>query len=211
MRGTAVDHITDLLGGRRVMPVLVVPDVAMAAPLARALAAGGLKAVEVTLRTPQALEAVSIMAAAAPSLAVGVGTVRTPAQAAASKAAGARFLVSPGTTPDLAAAMKATGLPCLPGAASASEVMARVADGFETLKFFPAEQAGGVAALKAFDGPFADVAFCPTGGIGLDKIESYLALPNVICVGGSWIATEPLMRAGDWARIEENAARAAGF
>ena len=200
-----------ILEGVRVLPVLVIRELDHAAPLADALVAGGLRAVEVTLRSPVSIQAVAAMRRAAPELQVGAGTIRTVADVQAAKAAGADFLVSPGTTPALAEAFRDSGLPVIPGVATASEAMARADDGFTLLKFFPAERVGGVAALKDLAGPLPDLRFCPTGGIGEERIADYLALPNVVCVGGSWIAPEALQAAGDWAAIEANARRAAAF
>jgi 2-dehydro-3-deoxyphosphogluconate aldolase/(4S)-4-hydroxy-2-oxoglutarate aldolase len=167
--------------------------------------------VEVTLRTPAALDAIVAMRAAAPGLAVGAGTLLTPADVDAAVAAGADFLVSPGTTPALAQAFLASGLPSLPGVATASEAIARRAEGFAELKFFPAEAIGGTALLKSWLGPLPDLAFCPTGGISPAKATDYLALANVACIGGSWIASEASMDAQDWAGIEARAAAAAGL
>ncbi|MFC4723769.1 bifunctional 4-hydroxy-2-oxoglutarate aldolase/2-dehydro-3-deoxy-phosphogluconate aldolase [Glycocaulis abyssi] len=188
-----------------VIPVLTVEDIKTAAPLARALAAGGLKVIELTLRTPIALDAMKAMQDAAPDLMVGMGTVRTPEQAHASAEAGAAFLVSPGLTPALGDAMLATGLACLPGVATAGEAMAAREQGFEVLKFFPAEPAGGIAYLKALAGPLPDVRFCPTGSISRERAPDYLALPNVVCVGGSWIADTKDITSGNWAAITANA------
>lgn len=184
-----------------IIPVLVVQDVADAAPLARALVAGGLSALEVTLRTPAALDAIRAMVEV-PGGIVGAGTLITPDDVRAAKAAGARFGVSPGATPALLAACAAEGLPLLPGAATASEAMALLEQGFDMLKFFPAEASGGAAALKAIGAPLPQIGFCPTGGIGPGNVQTYLALPNVICCGGSWVAPADLVAAGDWAGIE---------
>jgi len=194
-----------------VIPVLVVETLAEAAPLARALAGGGLKVLEVTLRSACALDAIAVMAEAAPDAIVGAGTVLNAADVADCKAAGARFAVSPGATPDLLDAAERAELPLLPGAATASEVMALLARGYDTLKFFPAEPAGGIAMLKALGGPLPQVRFCPTGGIAAANAAAYLALPNVLCVGGSWVAPKPALAAGDWARIGEVAKAAARF
>lgn len=188
-----------------VIPVLAVKRLGDAAPLARALAAGGLKVIELTLRTEVALDAMKAMQDAAPELLVGMGTVRTPEDAAKSAREGAAFLVSPGLTPALGEAMLATGLACLPGVATAGEAMAAREQGFEVLKFFPAEPAGGVAYLKALAGPLPDVRFCPTGSISRERAPDYLALANVVCVGGSWIATTADIDAGNWAAITANA------
>lgn len=194
-----------------VIPVLVVSDPAVAAPLAKALVAGGLDVLEVTLRTPAALEAVRAMRQAAPQAAVGVGTVRTPQDLRDAAEAGAAFAVSPGATPRLLDASQEIGPPLLPGAATASEAMALAERGWRTLKFFPAEAAGGRPLLSALRGPLPDVAFCPTGGIGPDSAPDWLRLPNVLCVGGSWVAPADAVAAQDWARVERLAAEAAAL
>ncbi|MEV5553131.1 bifunctional 4-hydroxy-2-oxoglutarate aldolase/2-dehydro-3-deoxy-phosphogluconate aldolase [Nonomuraea wenchangensis] len=194
-----------------VIPVVVIEDAATAVPLARALVAGGLPAIEVTLRTPAAREAIARIAAEVPEATVGAGTVRTADDIAASAAAGARFLVSPGTTPSLVEALEASGLPYLPGAATVSEVMALAERGIRELKFFPAEAAGGVPYLKALSGPVPDVRFCPTGGIRATTAADYLALPNVGCVGGTWLTPADALAAGDWARVEKLASEAAAL
>ncbi len=197
--------IDEILSDATVIPVLEVQNVVSAAPLARALAAGGLRVVELTLRTDCALDALRAMQDAAPGLIVGMGTVRTERDAIEAAAAGAAFLVSPGATPPLLTALGATGVPALPGVATASEVMTAFDAGFRTMKFFPAEAAGGVPYLKSFAGPFPDIAFSPTGGGGLDRAAEYLALPNVACVGGSWIAPKAAIAAGDFEEIEKTA------
>lgn len=194
-----------------VIPVIVIDDVAQAVPLARALVEGGLPVLEVTLRTPAALAAVREIARALPEAMVGVGTVINEAQLAAAQAAGARFAVSPGLTPALAEAQRRSGLPLLPGAATASELMFALECGYEQLKFFPAEAAGGPAMLKSLHGPFADVRFCPTGGITETNAPAYLALPNVVCVGASWLVPKAALAAGDWAAIHALAQRAAAL
>lgn len=190
-----------------VVPVIVVDDLASAAPLARALVAGGLPALEVTLRTPAALEAIRAMADVEGGV-VGAGTLLTPADVKAAKAAGARFGVSPGATERLLDACAEYGLPLLPGAATASEIMALLEHGYTVQKFFPAEQSGGAAFLKSIGSPIPQVAFCPTGGIGLANARDYLGLPNILCVGGSWVAPKAAMAAGDWAGIMSLAAEA---
>lgn len=189
-----------MVAGVPVIPVLVIHDPAQAAPLARALVAGGLPVLEVTLRTPAALDAIRAMAQV-PGARVGAGTVLTSADVAASKAAGAIFAVSPGCTPALCDACVAADLPLLPGAVTASEAMARAEDGFDFLKFFPAEPMGGAAVLKALAAPLPRLAFCPTGGITAVSARAYLALPNVPCVGGSWLAPPALLQAGGWDAI----------
>ena len=193
-----------------VVPVLVIDDAASAADLARALVAGGLPALEVTLRTPAALDAIRAMAAV-PGGVVGAGTLLTPADVKAAKEAGARFGVSPGATPRLIDACADHGLPLLPGAATATEVMTLLEFGYTVQKFFPAEASGGAPALKAIGAPIPQVRFCPTGGVGLANAGAYLGLSNVICVGGSWVAPANLVAAGDWARITALSAEAAGL
>ena len=178
----SLEHVLQLAP---VMPVVVVDDVRHAVPLARALVAGGIPAIEVTLRTDAALEAVRASAAEVPDAVVGGGTVRRPADFAAALAAGARFAVSPGCSPDLLAAARDTDLPWLPGAATASEAMALAERGYLQQKFFPAEPAGGTRALRSLHGPLPDIRFCATGGITLGNAAEYLAVPNVACVGGS--------------------------
>ena len=191
-----------------VIPVLVIEDVAHARPLAEALVRGGLPALEVTLRTPAALDVIRAMAGV-PGGVVGAGTLLTPADVRAAKAAGAKFGVSPGATDRLIAACEDEGLPLLPGAATATEVMVLLEKGFSVQKFFPAEASGGAPALKAIGAPLPQVTFCPTGGIGLKNARDYLALPNVVCVGGSWVAPKDVMVRGDWAAITALAAEAA--
>jgi 2-dehydro-3-deoxyphosphogluconate aldolase/(4S)-4-hydroxy-2-oxoglutarate aldolase len=191
-----------------VIPVLVVEDAGTAAPLARALVAGGLPALEVTLRTPAALDAIRAMAEVEGGI-VGAGTLLTPADAKAAKAAGATFGVSPGATPRLIAACEDEGLPLLPGAVTATEVMTLLELGFTVQKFFPAETVGGAPALKSLGQPIPQVRFCPTGGIGLGNARDYLSLPNVLCVGGSWVAPMSFVAGGDWAGITRLAAEAA--
>lgn len=200
-----------LVRAASVIPVLTVGDVDKAAPLARALKAGGLSVVEMTMRTPAALDVLSAMKAAEPDMIIGMGTIRTPEQVADSMAAGADFLVSPGLSPQLVPALLASGLPVLPGVATAGEAMSAVEAGFDVLKFFPAEQAGGRPYLKSIAGPLPDIRFCPTGSITREMAPDYLALPNVVCVGGSWIATGAMIDAGDWALITANAAAAAAM
>ena len=185
-----------------VIPVLTVTRVEHAAPLARALVAGGLRVIEVTLRTPVALEVVAAMRAAAPDAIVGVGTLTRPDELAAAERAGARFGVSPGFSPDLAAAAATVAYPLLPGVMTPSELMAARAAGFTALKLFPADQAGGVGMLRALHAPFPDVVFCPTGGITAVTASDYLSLPNVPCVGGSWIAPSDRINATDWPTIQ---------
>ncbi|MDQ1259910.1 MAG: 2-dehydro-3-deoxyphosphogluconate aldolase / (4S)-4-hydroxy-2-oxoglutarate aldolase, partial [Pseudomonadota bacterium] len=183
-----------------VIPVIVLNDVAHAVPLAQALVAGGVRMLEVTLRTPQALACMEAIAREVPQAVVGAGTVRTPADAQAAARAGARFAVSPGYTPLVGQACRDAGLALLPGVATGSEIMQALEDGYTELKFFPALQAGGVAMLKAWGGPFFDVRFCPTGGVTAQNAPDFLALPNVVCVGGSWLVPQEALVRGDWAR-----------
>lgn len=193
-----------------IIPVLVVEDAATARPLAEALVAGGLPALEVTLRTPAALDAIRAMAEV-PGGIVGAGTLLTPEDVRAAKAAGAQFGVSPGATPRLIEACIAEELPLLPGAATATEVMTLFEQGYDMLKFFPAEAAGGAPALKAIGAPIPQVSFCPTGGVSPANAMAYLSLPNVICAGGSWVAPADRVAAGDWAAIEALARAAAAL
>lgn len=194
-----------------VIPVIVIDRLDDAVPLARALVAGGVKVLEVTLRTPVALQAIAAMAREVPGAIVGAGTIRSAADARAARQAGAVFGVSPGYTAEVGAACREVGLPLLPGVATASEVMAAQADGLAFLKFFPATAAGGIPLLKALAGPFPDVAFCPTGGITLQTAPEFLALPNVKVCGGSWLTPADAVKAGDWARITRLAAEAAAL
>lgn len=180
-----------------IVPVLVIEDVATARPLAEALIAGGLPALEVTLRTPAALDAIRAMAEV-PGGHVGAGTLVTAQDVRAAKAAGATFGVSPGATDELLAACEAEELPLLPGAATATEAMRLLARGYDMLKFFPAEASGGAPALKAIGAPLPQISFCPTGGVSPANAATYLSLPNVVCAGGSWVAPANLIRAGDW-------------
>ena len=194
-----------------VIPVIVLHDVAHAVPMARALVAGGIRMLEVTLRTPQALACMEAIARDVPEAVLGAGTVRSQADAQAAVNAGARFAVSPGYTSALGQACRALGLPLLPGVATGSEIMQAQADGYQQLKFFPALQAGGLAMLKAWSGPFFDMDFCPTGGLTPENAPQFLALPNVRCVGGSWLVPADALAAGDWARITALAAQAKGL
>ena len=194
-----------------VIPVIVLNDVAHAVPMARALVAGGIRMLEVTLRTPQALDCMRAIAAEVPEAVVGAGTVRHAADAEAALRAGARFAVSPGYTRSVGRACRELGLPLLPGVATGSEIMSAQEDGFTELKFFPAMQAGGPAMLKAWAGPFFDVAFCPTGGVSAENATQFLSLPNVACVGGSWLVPAEALATGDWGRIEALARAAAAL
>lgn len=193
-----------------IIPVLVIDDVAHARPLAEALVAGGLPALEVTLRTPAALDAIRAMAQV-PGGVVGAGTLVAPEDVAAAKEAGATFGVAPGATDELLAACEAHDLPLLPGAATASEAMRLLARGYDMLKFFPAEASGGAPALKAIGAPLPQISFCPTGGVNPGNAASYLSLPNVLCAGGSWVAPKDKVSAGRWDEIESLARDAASI
>lgn len=198
----------DLAGHGPVIPVIVIDRVEDAVPLARALVAGGVKVLEVTLRTPAALDCIKAMIAEVPEAIVGAGTVRSIADAQAAKDAGCQFAVSPGYTPEIGRACLDIGLPLLPGVSTASEVMMASADGYRFLKLFPATAVGGVNLLKAFASPFHDVVFCPTGGITLETAPQFLSLPNVKVCGGSWLTPADAVKTGDWARITRLAAEA---
>ena len=191
-----------------VIPVIVLHDVAHAVPMARALLAGGVRMLEVTLRTPQALACMEAIARDVPEAVLGAGTVRSAADAQAAAMAGARFAVSPGYTHKVGQACHDLGLPLLPGVATGSEIMLCQQDGLTELKFFPALQAGGVAMLKAWGGPFADIRFCPTGGVTPQNAKEFLAVPNVVCVGGSWLVPQDALSQGDWSRVTRLAAEA---
>lgn len=207
--------MTDLnqpwLGRGPIIPVIVIDDAAVAVDLARALVAGGLSALEVTLRTPAAPAAIEAIASAVPEAAIGAGTLRVPSDARLAKDAGATFAVSPGYTADLGAACAAAGLPLLPGVVTASELMLAYGDGHRFCKFFPAVAAGGVPVLKALSGPFPDVLFCPTGGITEATAPHFLALPTVPVCGGTWLTPVDLVAARDWDSITTLARRAAGL
>ena len=190
-----------VMGDAPVIPVIVLSDLAHAVPLARALVAGGIRMLEVTLRTPVALACIERIANEVPQALVGAGTVRSAADAQAAVLAGARFAVSPGYTHRLGKACRDLGLPLLPGVATGSEILAAQEDGYFALKFFPAMQSGGPALLKAWQGPFGDVKFCPTGGVTPANAPEFLTLSNVACVGGSWLTPPDAIAAGDWARI----------
>lgn len=200
----------DLCGLAPVIPVLVLDDAASAADLARALVAGGLPALEVTLRTPAALDAIREMAGIEGGV-VGAGTLLTPDDVEAAKEAGAKFGVSPGATDLLLDACEANDLPLLAGASSATEAMRLLERGYTVQKFFPAEASGGARAIKAIGAPIPQVSFCPTGGVSLANAGDYLSLPNVACVGGSWVAPAAMIAAGDWAGIERLAREAAAL
>lgn len=204
------DELTalDVMRDAPVIPVIVLHDVAHAVPLARALVAGGIRMLEVTLRTPQALQCIEAIARDVPEAVAGAGTIRSASDAQASVLAGAKFGVSPGYTSAVGKACRELGLPLLPGVATGSEIMMAQEDGYQQLKFFPAMQAGGLPMLKAWQGPFGDVSFCPTGGIHAGNAAEFLALSNVACVGGSWIVPTDAIQQGDWARIEQLAREA---
>lgn len=204
--------INEIVKVAPVVPVMVVERIEDAVPLARALYNGGLKVLEITLRTPCALDAITAMVEALPADAViGAGTIITPADLEKAVKAGSTFLVSPGTTPALIEAAKSSSVPLLPGVATPTEAMNLYVQGFTHLKFFPAEAAGGVPMMKSIGGPLPQITFCPTGGIDLAKAPSYLALPNVACVGGTWMAPKELMKAGRWDEIERLAREAASL
>jgi 2-dehydro-3-deoxyphosphogluconate aldolase/(4S)-4-hydroxy-2-oxoglutarate aldolase len=192
----------------RVLPVVTIGSVNDAVPLAKALLAGGLNAIEVTLRTTAGLACIEVIAAEVPDMLVGAGTVLCAADLRAVAAVGAKFALSPGSTPELLAAAKTSPIPFVPGVASASEIMAVLAAGLTTMKLFPAAILGGPAMLKALNGPLGQAMFCPTGGVSLDNANAYLAEPNVLCVGGTWIAPNDLIEAKDWPAITARAAAA---
>ncbi|WP_211097236.1 bifunctional 4-hydroxy-2-oxoglutarate aldolase/2-dehydro-3-deoxy-phosphogluconate aldolase [Herbaspirillum sp. ST 5-3] len=195
--------LLDIMRASPVIPVIAIDNIDHAVPLARALVAGGIRVLEVTLRTVHGLPAIRAMAEQVPDAIVGVGTLTQPDEFAAARDAGAVFGVSPGLTPSLISAAKASGLPLLPGVMSPSEVMAAREAGFRQLKLFPAVPAGGIGMLNAIAGPLPDVTFCPTGGISQETASQFLACKNVACVGGSWLTPKDAMQAGDWARITE--------
>ncbi|WP_395647010.1 bifunctional 4-hydroxy-2-oxoglutarate aldolase/2-dehydro-3-deoxy-phosphogluconate aldolase [Terricaulis sp.] len=201
----------DVLRLSPVIPVVVLDDAAVAGPLARAISAGGLKTVEVTLRTAAALDAIREAKAAAPELVIGAGTVLTAKDLDAAMEAGAAYALSPGGTPKLMKAARKAAIPFIPGVATSSEIMRGLDLGYTCFKFFPAEQMGGAGALKAIAGPLPQARFCPTGGITPEKAQAYLKLDNVLCVGGSWIAPSDMIKAGDWRGIEDLARRAAAL
>lgn len=203
-RFTALQIMQD----KPVIPVIVLEDVAHAVPMARALLAGGLRMLEITMRTSAALACMRAITKDVPHAIVGAGTIRSAKDAEAAASAGARFFVSPGYTHDVGLACREMRLPLLPGVATSSEIMTAQEDGFKQLKFFPAMQAGGVAMLKAWSGPFADIHFCPTGGVTLENASQLLALPNVAVVGGTWLTPQDVMERGDWALITKMAKEA---
>ena len=204
-------NIREVLALAPVIPVLVVEKLESAAPLAKALYDGGLTVLEITLRTPVALAVIEAMRVAVPQAIIGAGTLTRPTDFVRAEGVGAQFAVTPGLTPQLAEAAAKARLPLLPGIATSGEILQALQYGYDTLKFFPAVQAGGVPMLQAFGGPFADVAFCPTGGISRETAPDFLKLRNVLCVGGSWVAPAALVNRGDWAGIEALARDAAAL
>lgn len=208
-RAQKAGPLLDIMTAQPVIPVIKIDRAEDAAPLARALARGGLRAIEITLRTPAALDAIRAASAEVPEAVVGAGTILDAGQFEAATQAGARFIVSPGLTPQLVDAASASEVPLLPGAITPGEIMAAREAGYTLLKFFPAEQAGGAAFLKALSSPLAEIRFCPTGGIGAANARDYLSLPNVVCVGGSWVAPDAMIASGDWDGITRLAAEAA--
>lgn len=203
--------LADILRLSPVMPVVTIEDAAAGPDLARALLRGGIRTIEVTLRTRQALRAIELIASSVPEICVGVGTVMSPADLTLAENAGATFAISPGATRELLAAGADLSIPYLPAVATASELMAAMAAGYQHFKLFPANAAGGVAALKGFHGPFPEARFCPTGGVSLQTAPDYLKLPNVLCVGGSWLTPADALNARDWGRIEKLAREAAAL
>jgi 2-dehydro-3-deoxyphosphogluconate aldolase/(4S)-4-hydroxy-2-oxoglutarate aldolase len=201
--------IQEIVSLSPVIPVLTISELEHAAPLARALSAGGLRVIEVALRTPVALAAIEVMRKAVPAAVIGVGTLTRAVDFAAADRVGAQFGVSPGLTPELAAAARGARFPLLPGIMTPTEVITARHAGFNVLKFFPAEHAGGLSLLQALGAAFPDVSFCPTGGITPATAADYLALANVVCVGGSWLAPSHMLAAGDWTGIEQLAREAA--
>ncbi|WP_157016347.1 2-dehydro-3-deoxy-phosphogluconate aldolase [Mesorhizobium xinjiangense] len=202
------DKLTPIMTGQPVIPVLKIERAANIVPLATALARGGLPAIEITLRTDEAIDAIRIAASEVPEAIVGAGTVLRARQYEEAVKSGSRFIVSPGMTQELLDAARSYEVPLLPGAVTPSEIMAAMEEGYKLLKFFPAEQAGGAAFLKALSSPLADVRFCPTGGISAANAGAYLSLPNVICIGGSWVAPDELVNDGKWDEIEALARKA---
>ena len=204
-------NVLELMRIGPVIPVIVIEDVAHAVPLARALVAGGVRVLEVTLRTPAGLQAIADIARNVPEAIVGVGTITQPHEFKQSIDAGARFAVTPGLTPALIEAVRGLALPLLPGVMTPADVISAKAAGYLQLKLFPAQQAGGIGMLKALAGPFPDVMFCPTGGVTAATAADFLALPNVACVGGSWLTPKDAITAGDWTRITTLAREAAAL
>lgn len=205
------EALLTLLAGQPVIPVLKIDDVNDAVPLARALAKGGLRVIEITLRTADALECIRRAAGEVEEAVVGAGTILNAAQFDQAARAGSRFIVSPGITHNVISAAAASDVPLLPGAITPGEMMTAMDAGLDFLKFFPAEQAGGASFLKSLASPFQGLRFCPTGGIGVGNARDYLGLPNVVCVGGSWVAPDAMVKAGKWAEIEALAREASGM
>lgn len=208
---TKTETLLNLLSGQPVIPVLKIDRIADAVPLARALVKGGLPAIEITLRTPDALDAIRLVVNEVPDAIVGAGTILDGKHFENAVDAGAQFIVSPGTTQELLDVANQYDVPFLPGATTPSEIMAMREEGYEILKFFPAEQSGGISYLKALASPLSGMRFCPTGGVSMKNAAEYLALPNVICVGGSWVAPDDDLATGNWTRVEELAREAAGL
>ncbi|WP_018689084.1 2-dehydro-3-deoxy-phosphogluconate aldolase [Ahrensia kielensis] len=206
-----VDALIPVMTGQKVIPVIVLDNADDAVPLARALAAGGLPAVEITLRTAAALESIKRVAAEVPEAIVGAGTILNGRNFDEAVAAGSKFIVSPGLTPELVSAANGHDVPLLPGSVTSSEIMSALEAGYTHLKFFPAEQAGGAAYLKSCSTVFGQVKFCPTGGVSVKNANDYLSLPNVLCVGGSWVAPKDMITSGDWDGITALAKAAAGI
>ncbi|MEX6508382.1 bifunctional 4-hydroxy-2-oxoglutarate aldolase/2-dehydro-3-deoxy-phosphogluconate aldolase [Jiella sp. M17.18] len=204
-------RLLEILKGQPVVPVVAVETAEEGVQLARALAAGGLRSIEVTLRTPAALEAIAAICDEVPEAICGAGTILTPKQFEAVERIGVQYVVSPGATMELLDAAKDSDVPFLPGAATPSEMMAMMQEGYEVLKFFPAEQVGGAKLLKSIAPVFPALRFCPTGGISMDNVGSYFALPNVVCVGGSWVAPKDMVASGDWAGITQLAKEASAL
>lgn len=205
------ERLSALVGTQPVIPVIRIDALAHAVPMARALVAGGLPAIEVTLRTPVALDAIRLIIDEVPNAVVGAGTILDARQFVAAEKAGAKFIVSPGTTQELLDAARSAATPLLPGAITPSEIMATREEGYGFLKFFPAEQSGGAAFLKAISAPIPDMIFCPTGGVSPSNVKDYLVLPNVACVGGSWVVPDAAVKAGDWAEVERLSREAAAL
>jgi 2-dehydro-3-deoxyphosphogluconate aldolase/(4S)-4-hydroxy-2-oxoglutarate aldolase len=211
MSSKKTEKLLAMLKGQPVIPVLKIDDVSIAVPLARALAKGGLPVIEITMRTASALESIRRAAAEVPEAVVGAGTILTARQFYEAAEAGSKFIVSPGCTKQLFDAARDSPVPLLPGAITPSEMMTALEEGLDFLKFFPAEQAGGATFLKSLASPFAGLRFCPTGGVSVKNAGDYLSLPNVICVGGSWVAPDDAVKSGDWAMIEKLAREAAAL
>ncbi len=211
MSTSQAERLRALIGTQPVIPVVRIDELAHAVPMAKALVAGGLPAIEVTLRTPVALDAIRLIIDEVPGAIVGAGTILDARQFDAAEKAGAKFIVSPGTTQELLDAARTAATPLLPGAITPSEIMAMREEGYGFLKFFPAEQSGGAPFLKAISAPIPDMLFCPTGGVSPSNVATWLALPNVACVGGSWVVPDSAVKAGDWAEVERLSREAAAL